>query len=298
MSNYMKGTFKGYDRHLLTLCPFEKEALLAYMNSIGAHSLLTAEEEVELTIKAQDGCKRSRERMITSNLRLVVKVAKTYSKRPLYSLTPLDIINEGNLGLMKAIEKYDPKMGHRFSTYAAWWIRDSINNALVKQAKLVRIPVDVTRELSALSIEANKITSESRTGGTTTKLSKALNSSAEKINQLVSINGLDIDTTASFEQIQAPLDEMLSHSAIDPEEDQANTQANIILMEIIGDLPERIKHIIMRRFGLDGGDGITLQALSDSMGLSRERISQLQKQGLTLIQSQLLQASVEELTAI
>ncbi|WP_199438487.1 sigma-70 family RNA polymerase sigma factor [Vibrio owensii] len=298
MNRYISASFSGKDVLVTNENQTDKETLNLYKSNIGTHPLLTAKEEQILCVKLQEGCIDSRTKMISSNLRLVVKIARSYTNRPLHSLTLLDIIDEGNIGLIKAVEKFDPTQGNRFSTYATWWIRDSINMAIHRTSKLVKIPIETTREIANLSNEARSLEIERKRSGTITSLSQSLNKTPSKISDLLTYSDIQFNKSARIDCPQLPLDEMLSTVAMNPEDEESEKQAGKALLEIIETLPERVQTILKKRFGLDGGDGLTLEEVSLALGISRVRVSQLQKQGLSAIREQLKQQSIDSITTL
>src|SRR5471032_857846 len=258
----------------------ERSNLQLYLQEIGKTALLTIEEEIQLARRIRRGDKAARDHMISANLRLVVKIAMDYKD---FGLPLLDLISEGNIGLMKAVERFDPAKGGKLSTYAAWWIKQSIKRALANQSKTIRLPVHLVDKISKMRRVSLQISEELGREPTDEELAEEVGLSPVKVSQLktVSIRPASLDAPISDddstefgeivgdEDAQTPF-ELLRDKNLRDEVDG--------LLEV---LDEREKKIIFSRFGLDGGKPKTLEEVGKKFGVTRERIRQLQNIALT-----------------
>ncbi|MDQ3621812.1 MAG: RNA polymerase sigma factor RpoD/SigA [Verrucomicrobiota bacterium] len=246
-----------------------------YLREIGQIPLLTPEQEIELAAKIKKGDKAARSLMIRSNLRLVVKIAHDYAN---LGLPLLDLISEGNIGLMKAVERFDPAKGGKLSTYAAWWIKQSIKRALANQSKTIRLPVHLVDKISKMRRVALQMSEELGREPTDDELAEEVGLSSSKISQLktVSIRPASLDAPISdddsteFGEIVGDMD------ALTPFERLRDKNLRDEVSELLDVLDEREKKIIYSRFGLDGGKAKTLEEVGKKFGVTRERIRQLQ----------------------
>ncbi|MCE9611314.1 MAG: RNA polymerase sigma factor RpoD/SigA [Chthoniobacter sp.] len=246
-----------------------------YLREIGQIPLLTIEQEIELAAKIKKGDKAARSLMIRSNLRLVVKIAHDYAN---LGLPLLDLISEGNIGLMKAVERFDPAKGGKLSTYAAWWIKQSIKRALANQSKTIRLPVHLVDKISKMRRVAMQMSEELGREPTDDELAEEVGLAAGKISQLkiVSIRPASLDAPISdddsteFGEIVGDLE------ALTPFEQLRDQNLRDEVGDLLGVLDEREKKIIFSRFGLDGGKAKTLEEVGKKFGVTRERIRQLQ----------------------
>ena len=246
-----------------------------YLREIGQIALLTPEQEIELAAKIKKGDKEARSLMIRSNLRLVVKIAHDYAN---LGLPLLDLISEGNIGLMKAVERFDPAKGGKLSTYAAWWIKQSIKRALANQSKTIRLPVHLVDKISKMRRVALQMSEELGREPTDDELAEEVGLAAGKISQLktVSIRPASLDAPISdddsteFGEIVGDLE------ALTPFENLRDKNLRDEVGDLLSVLDEREKKIIFSRFGLDGGKAKTLEEVGKKFGVTRERIRQLQ----------------------
>lgn len=246
-----------------------------YLREIGQIPLLTPDQEIELAAKIKVGDKEARSLMIRSNLRLVVKIAHDYAN---LGLPLLDLISEGNIGLMKAVERFDPAKGGKLSTYAAWWIKQSIKRALANQSKTIRLPVHLVDKISKMRRVAMQMSEELGREPTDDELAEEVGLSSGKISQLktVSIRPASLDApisdddTTEFGEIVGDMD------ALTPFERLQDKNLKDEVGDLLSVLDDREKKIIFSRFGLDGGKAKTLEEVGKKFGVTRERIRQLQ----------------------
>ena len=252
-----------------------------YLNQIGTRPLLTAVQEVHYATLAKQGNFEARQTMIEHNLRLVVSIAKHYINR---GVVLLDMIEEGNIGLMRAIDKFEPERGFRFSTYATWWIRQSIERAIMNQARTVRLPVHMVRELNQILRGKYHLEAQHHDGK---------DASAEDIAHLVGRPVEEVQDILALSEhatsLDAPLDndpqsslmDMLPGAAEDsPDARAEHHEMTVLVRDWLGKLPDKQRVVIMRRFGLDNDDPATLETLAEEMGVTRERVRQIQQEAL------------------
>lgn len=246
-----------------------------YLREIGQIPLLTPEQEVELARKIRKGDRNARELMIKANLRLVVKIAHDYEG---FGLPLLDLINEGNVGLMKAVERFDPRKGGKLSTYAAWWIKQSIKRALANQSKTIRLPVHLVDKISKMRRTAMRLQEEFGREPTDDELGEELGISASKVAQLrtAAIRPASLDAPINDEDSNNFSEIVQDENAMTPYENLQEDTVNTMLRELIKTLPEREAVILDYRFGLSGGKEKTLEEVGEKFGVTRERIRQIQ----------------------
>nr|WP_244360445.1 RNA polymerase sigma factor RpoS [Alteromonas sp. K632G] len=259
--------------------PKNLDATQLYLGEIGFSPLLSAEEEVFFARKALRGCEASRKRMIVSNLRLVVKIARRYNNR---GLALLDLIEEGNLGLIRAVEKFDPERGFRFSTYATWWIRQTIERAIMNQTRTIRLPIHVVKELNVYLRAARELSQKLDHEPTAEEIALALDKPVEDVTKMLRLNEriTSVDTPIGGENDKALLDILADEKEFGPEE---NLQDSDIKSNIVGWLEElnpKQREVLARRFGLMGYEPSTLEDVGAEIGLTRERVRQIQVEAL------------------
>ena len=260
----------------------EQESLNIYLQQISVIPLITVKEEVELADLIKKGDGKAREKMITANLRLVVKIAQQYSN---IGLSLLDLINEGNIGLMKAVERFDPTKGGKLSTYAAWWIKQSIKRALANQSKTIRLPVHMVDRVMQMRRTSSELGERLGRDPTDDELASEMNLPVARVSLLKSVS----KKPASLD---SPLgeDETSTLGEVVPDNNARNPFEKLEKKSLIGDvnlvlskLEPREADIIRLRFGLEGRDPMTLEEVGAKIGVTRERVRQLQEQSLRLL---------------
>jgi RNA polymerase primary sigma factor len=246
-----------------------------YLREIGQIALLTPAEEITLAARIKKGDKEARAIMIRANLRLVVKIAHDYNN---LGLPLLDLISEGNIGLMKAVERFDPAKGGKLSTYAAWWIKQSIKRALANQSKTIRLPVHLVDKISKMRRVALQMSEELGREPTDDELAEEVGMASAKVSQLktVSIRPASLDAPISDDDTTEFGEIVGDEEALTPFEQLRDQNLRDEVAELISVLDEREKKIIFSRFGLDGGKPKTLEEVGRKFGVTRERIRQLQ----------------------
>src|SRR5215210_6090973 len=251
-----------------------------YLREIGQIALLTPQDEIDLAAKIKKGDKAARDRMIRANLRLVVKIAHDYSN---LGLPLLDLISEGNIGLMKAVERFDPAKGGKLSTYAAWWIKQSIKRALANQSKTIRLPVHLVDKISKMRRVALQMSEELGREPTDDELAEEVGLASGKISQLktVSIRPASLDAPISEDDSTEFGEIVGDEEALTPYELLSDSNLRDEVGDLLHVLDERERKIIFSRFGLDGGKPKTLEEVGKKFGVTRERIRQLQNIALS-----------------
>ena len=257
----------------------ELDATRLYLGEIGFSPLLTAAEEVYFARLAQRGEAAARRRMIESNLRLVVKIARRYMNR---GLALLDLIEEGNLGLIRAVEKFDPERGFRFSTYATWWIRQTIERALMNQTRTIRLPIHVVKEINIYLRAARKLAHTLDREPSPEDVAQMLDRPLEDVKRMLGLN----ERIAS---VDVPIDRHSDRSLLDTIPDEQNRDPATLLQDSdvqrhidawLAQLNEKQRAVVERRFGLDGREIATLEEVGNEIGVTRERVRQIQIEAL------------------
>jgi RNA polymerase primary sigma factor len=254
------------------------EPLARYLAQIGREKLLTHEEEMDLGRRVRAGDKKAREKLIEKNLRLVVSVAKKYRGMGL----PFgDLIQEGNIGLMKAVEKFDPDRGYRFSTYATWWIRQAVQRAVADKGRTIRVPVHMGDKMRKMARSYNELAVELSRDPTDEEVAKRLGWDVDRVKDVKSAipDATSLNRPLSSEEDSSELGDLIE------DERETRIASQVVrelethrLLESVERLPERQRRVLVRRYGLDGKDPATLAGLSEELGVSRERVRQLQRE--------------------
>jgi RNA polymerase nonessential primary-like sigma factor len=255
------------------------DATQLYLNEIGFSPLLTAEEEVKYSRMAIRGEEAGRKRMIESNLRLVVKIARRYLNR---GLSLLDLIEEGNLGLIRAVEKFDPERGFRFSTYATWWIRQTIERAIMNQTRTIRLPIHVVKELNVYLRAARELTHKLDHEPSAEEIADMLDKPVEDVKRMLGLNEriASIDMPIGPDSDKSLMDTISDDSDSDPATILQDENMSYSLGLWLEDLNEKQREVISRRFGLRGYEASTLEEVGLEIGLTRERVRQIQVEAL------------------
>ena len=255
--------------------PLKNDAMKSYMQDVGKLPLLSRQEETELAARIAEGDVKARHILITCNLRLVVKIAHDFKS---FGLPLIDLIAEGNVGLMRAAEKFDPGKGAKFSSYAAWWIKQSIRRAITNQGRTIRIPVQSASKLSKIKNARNLLAEELGRDPSSAEIARELNFSERtvKVLQRTATSSFSLHELLKQGELGKFEDVVLHDSSEVPDEVVAEAETYESLLSMVEQLDERERTIILRRFGLDGGRPWTLDQLSELIGLTRERVRQIQ----------------------
>jgi len=252
-----------------------------YLNQIGTRPLLTAPEELACATLAKKGDFIARQKMIEHNLRLVVSIAKHYINR---GVALLDMIEEGNLGLMHAIDKFEPERGFRFSTYATWWIRQSIERAIMNQARTIRLPVHVVRELNQILRAKYHLEAQHHDGrdAAVEDIAHLVGRPMDEVQDILALSehATSLDMPLDNDPQSTLMDMLPGENDDGPDSCAERHELGLLVREWLSKLPDKQRIVIMRRFGLDNDDPATLEALAEEMGVTRERIRQIQQEAL------------------
>jgi len=257
----------------------ELDATSLYLSEIGASPLLTAEEEVKYARLAQKGDETARRKMIVCNLRLVVKISRRYLNR---GLALLDLVEEGNLGLIRAVEKFDPERGFRFSTYATWWIRQTIERGIMNQTRTIRLPIHVVKEINAYMRKSRELAQSLDHEPSAEEVAEALNVDVQDVKRLMGLNERTPSMDVAYgKDSDRPLVDMVADENVDdPSELLQSDAVNGHLDEWLNQLNDKQRSVIERRFGLHGFDNATLEQVAGELGVTRERVRQIQMDAL------------------
>ena len=266
--------------------PFD--ATRIYLSQVGFRTLLTAEQEVELGRKIAKGDDDARCLMIESNLRLVVKIARRYTNR---GLPLLDLIEEGNLGLIHAVGKFDPERGFRFSTYATWWIRQNIERAIMNQTRTIRLPIHVIKEINIYLRVARRLSQSLDREAGAEEIAAVLDKPQADVERMLGLN----ERIASVDKPMAPdsdnslLDSIPDEAMREPSAQLHAAELRLVVARWLGQLTEKQRQVVMRRFGLNGHERATLEDVGQQIGVTRERVRQIQLDALKRLR-QILEA--------
>ena len=266
--------------------PKNLDATQLYLGEIGFSHLLSAEEEVYFSRRALKGDEASRKRMIVSNLRLVVKIARRYNNR---GLALLDLIEEGNLGLIRAVEKFDPERGFRFSTYATWWIRQTIERAIMNQTRTIRLPIHIVKELNVYLRAARELSQKLDHEPTAEEIAESLDKPVQDVTKMLRLNEkiTSVDTPIGGENDKVLLDVIADDKGHGPEEDIQDSDIKLNIVKWLEDLSPKQREVLARRFGLLGYEPSTLEDVGVEIGLTRERVRQIQVEALRRLRDML-----------
>jgi len=250
-----------------------------YLKEIGTIPLLTPEEELDLAVKKAEGDEDAKNRLIEANLRLVVSIAKRYTGR---GMSFLDLVQEGNLGLIKGVEKFDYTKGYKLSTYATWWIRQSVTRALADQARTIRVPVHMVETINKMSKMQRKLTLELGYEPSIAELAEHLDMSQERVMEIMQIarEPASLETPIGEEDDSNLGDFVADKTGVTPESNIENVMLREQIEELLNDLKDREKQVIIRRFGLEDGHPRTLEEVGREFDVTRERIRQIEAKAL------------------
>jgi len=262
------------------------DATQLYLSEIGYSPLLTAAEEIYFARRVLCGDESSRRRMIESNLRLVVKISRRYINR---GLPLLDLIEEGNLGLIRAVEKFDPERGFRFSTYATWWIRQTIERAIMNQTRTIRLPIHIVKELNVYLRAARELAHKLDHDPSPEEIAEQLNKPVDYVSRMLRLNERisSVDTSFGNAAEKGLLDVLSDETDNDPENTTQNDDMKKSVVKWLFELSTKQREVLARRFGLLGYEPATLEEVGCEIGLTRERVRQIQVEGLLRLKEML-----------
>jgi RNA polymerase nonessential primary-like sigma factor len=255
------------------------DATRIYLKEIGFSPLLSAEEEVYFARRAQKGDDKARKRMIESNLRLVVKISRRYMNR---GLSLLDLIEEGNLGLIRAVEKFDPERGFRFSTYATWWIRQTIERGIMNQTRTIRLPVHVLKEINIYQRAARYLSQKLEHEPSPEEVANLLDKPVEDVKGMMGLNErvASVDAPLDDDPDRSLLDAIADERTPDPEKVLQRDDLQALIEQWLNELNDKQREVVERRFGLNHREISTLEEVGADIGVTRERVRQIQVEAL------------------
>ncbi len=258
---------------------FLEDVTQLYLNQIGAKPLLTPEEELQTTRLVRQGDFAARQKMIEHNLRLVVNIAKHYLNR---GIPLLDLVEEGNLGLIHALEKFDPERGFRFSTYATWWIRQSIERGIMNQSRTIRLPVHVVKEINVVLRAMRHLESAESRDRTIEQVAMLLDKPTDDVRHVLQLSEhiASLDAPLEIDPSHSVVDFIADENGLDPESALQDHERNQLVQEWLEQLTERQRQVVEQRYGLNGREISTLDAIATDLSLTRERVRQIQMEGL------------------
>ena len=248
-----------------------------YLSEIGISPLLTADEEKDFARRALKGDEAARQRMIESNLRLVVKIARRYLNR---GLPLLDLIEEGNLGLIHAVKKFDPERGFRFSTYATWWIRQTIERAIMNQSGTVRLPIHIIKDINGCLRAARRLRQGQDVEPTAAEIARELDRDVADVERLLSLHNRVTIRASGSEEDSGPVDRLKAKRNAEPSRCAQKECVNELVDQWVCELNDKQRAVVERRFGLHGHRRRTLEQIGDEIGVTRERVRQIQLDAL------------------
>ena len=272
----------GTDRPARKSAAGNHDVVRLYLNEIGLSPLLDADEEKRLSRRALAGDEVARQRMIESNLRLVVNIARRYIYR---GLPLLDLIEEGNLGLIHAVEKFDPERGFRFSTYATWWIRQTIERAIMNQSGTVRLPVHVIKDINCCLRAARLIRQEQNRTPTAAEIAAHMGRDVAEVERLLGLHERVTLRAAKNEDADSPIDRLTAHRDAEPSRCAQKDIVNAIVDKWVAALDDKQRFVVERSFGLHGCRRATLEQIGVEIGVTRERVRQIQLDALHNLKS-------------
>ena len=253
------------------------DATNLYLSEIGTSPLLSADEEKYYSRLALSGDESARQRMIESNLRLVVKISRRYMNR---GLPLLDLIEEGNLGLIHAVKKFDPERGFRFSTYATWWIRQTIERAIMNQAGAVRLPIHIIKDINCCLRAARRIREQQDTQATAAEIANFLQRDVADVERLMALHDRVAIRSGGFDENEGPLGLLQANRSAEPPRCAQKDKVDEIVDHWVCELDDKQRAVVERRFGLHGYRRATLEQIGAEIGVTRERVRQIQLEAL------------------
>jgi RNA polymerase primary sigma factor len=272
----------------------DKNVLMLYFKDIESFPLLNREEEVRLANRIKRNDSRARKKMVQSNLRLVVSIAKRYAYT---GLSLLDLIEEGNIGLIKAVKKYDPKKGHRFSTYAAWWIRQYMMRAISNQGKTIRVPVYMTEMIIRYKKVVEELKHKYKRMPGISEIARGMRLPADKVSRIAQVaqsQPTSIDTPIGEENAGRFLELIEDESASLPDERISETLRDERIRKLLDKVMPRDKKILMLRFGLDNDKALTLQDIAKRLKISKERVRQIEERAIRQLKELIIEDGIKE----